>query len=196
MKKEKDYKYKVFSIGYGDGGWIKDSKATNLFDESDIVVFPGGADIQPEIYGEKAGRHTGGWAENDDRHINFYKRCIEQNKYMVGICRGHQLINALQPKGKLIQHVTNHHGGHMIKTAKGEEMLTNSIHHQMVYPWNMDKNTYTILGWCEGNSTCYLDGDDKQNKFPVEAYTKEGLIIEPEIIFLNKVRALTVQFHP
>ena len=74
--------------------------------------------------------------------------------------------------------------------------MTNSIHHQMVYPWNMDKDSYVLLGYTLGESTCYLDGDDKENQFPAEAYTSRGEVIEPEIIFLPKVRALTVQFHP
>jgi len=195
-KNELDTKFKTYSVGHGDGYWIDNSKET-LWEEANIVIFPGGADINPAIYNEKVGSRTSFWEDNDARHIEYYNRAIKDGKYIIGICRGAQLMCGMQNKigGKLIQHVTGHHGNHAVKTYDGLELESNSIHHQMLYPWNMPKDSYKVLGWTEGISECYLNGDNKQNSFPDFALIKDK-VIEPEFVWFPKIRGLAVQGHP
>lgn len=64
----------------------------------------------------------------------------------------------------------------------------------MCYPWDVDG--YKLLGWSEDVSGSYLNGWNQQIEFPDIAKTAEGRIIEPEIIWYNKSRALGIQFHP
>ncbi len=98
--------------------------------------------------------------------------------------------------GKLIQHVSNHQGSHDCKTLTGDIIHTNSIHHQMCYPWNLPEDEYVVVSWTEGNSTCYLNGNDDEILFPDIALTENGEVIEPEIIWYPKKRWLGVQWHP
>jgi len=194
--KVKESKFKTFSVGHGDGYWIENSRETE-WDDANIVIFPGGADINPAIYNEKAGHRTSFWEDTDERHMAYYKRAVKDGKYIIGICRGAQLMCAMQNEigGKLIQDVRNHHGNHDITTHDGLTLVTNSIHHQMLYPWNMPKDKYKVLGWTEGLSKSYLDGNDKQNVFPDFAKINDN-VIEPEIVWFPGIRGLAIQFHP
>jgi len=105
-------------------------------------------------------------------------------------------LQTVMAGGKLVQHVTNHHHHHTCKTIDGDTIITNSIHHQMCYPWDLPTDEYIVLSWTEGISNTYLDGWDQEIKFPDIALTNEGKVIEPEIIWYPKKRWLGVQFHP
>ena len=70
----------------------------NLYD---LIVFTGGADIHPSIYGEK-NTHSHCNIGRDKREIFVYRMAKKWNIKMFGICRGHQFLNALTG-GKLIQ---------------------------------------------------------------------------------------------
>lgn len=189
-------KLKTYTVGYGDDGfWIDNSVNTNNIMEADILVIPGGLDINTSLYGELRGSYTGHPSkERDNKEIEAFKIAQERGIFIIGICRGAQLGCVLSG-GKLIQHVNNHSGNHICKTYDGDTILTNSIHHQMMYPWNMNKEDYDLLSWTEGLSNTYLDGNDQENEFPEEAKTDNG-IIEPEIIWCKNTRSLLVQWHP
>lgn len=194
MSKQKELK--AYSVGMGDSDWIKNCKETT-YEDADIVVFPGGADINPAIYNENVGVRTSFHNFIDDKHIQIYKQALNDGKYIIGICRGAQLMCGMQSDigGKLIQHVTNHSGTHLVNTISGRKMLTNSIHHQMLYPWNMPKDSYQLIGQTLGKSECYLNGDNKENEFPDFAKIN-GKVIEPEIVWFPRIRGLAIQFHP
>lgn len=192
----KEKKLKVYTIGgWNDGHWIDNTKKAESYDEADIIIFPGGNDIAPELYGEKASMFTQSPIyKRDDKEIYFYNRAVKDGKFIIGICRGNQLLTVLNG-GKLIQHVTHHHQSHTCKTIDGKPIYTNSIHHQMAYPWNMDKRDYKLIAWTEGISEIYLNGENTDVEFPTEAFN-EGKVIEPEIIYFPNTKCLGIQFHP
>jgi putative glutamine amidotransferase len=105
---------------------------TSLIENSDIVLFLGGADISPEIYGE-INTYSITDVARDEVEINDYRLAKSLEIPMMGICRGHQLLNALEG-GKLIQHlIPAHRGSHEISFLNNSEIWwVNSLHHQGV----------------------------------------------------------------
>jgi putative glutamine amidotransferase len=88
----------------------------------DIVIFLGGADVSPEFYREEMKWWCGA---TDLRYDLFQDRilmsAIEQKVKVLGICRGHQLVNAALG-GKLYQDIeieTKHPHNHYV-TVDGE----------------------------------------------------------------------------
>lgn len=192
MKKKKEITYYA---EYGrDGDWIDNSKRVFKLEEADILVLQGGCDWYPGYYNEKPNSSGGWYNKNRDEveHV-LYKKAIELGIFIVGLCRGAQGICLFQEGGKLVQDM-HHPGGHTVHTEEGN-IFTNSMHHQLMYPWNIKKEEYKILGWTLGLSNSYTGEDDKELDFPEEAYI-DGSIIEPEIIWFPKVKGLAIQFHP
>lgn len=69
--------------------------------QADAVVFLGGTDVSPEIYGQKPHPKTQHPDRRRDMHeVEVYKSAFKLPK--IGICRGGQLLNVLNG-GKLIQ---------------------------------------------------------------------------------------------
>jgi len=62
--------------------------------ELDGLVLQGGSDISPYVYGEKPIRPE--WAGDPPRdryELELLARCMDTGKPVLGVCRGHQLIN-------------------------------------------------------------------------------------------------------
>lgn len=193
MKKQ----LKRYTEGFGDDGdWIDNTIRVNNIKDADIVIIPGGVDIDTLLYNEPRGMFTQQPSlGRDEREIKALKTAYNEGKTGVLICRGAQLGTALAG-GKLIQHVNHHMGTHDCKTLDDEIIETNSIHHQMCYPWDLPQDEYIVLSWTESLSDIYLNGYNQDIVFPEIAITDEGKIIEPEIIWYPKKRWLAIQFHP
>ncbi len=93
--------------------------------------------------------------------------------------------------GKLVQNCINHalHETHSIKNGDKEFQVT-STHHQMQYPYNLNKGDYTLL-YTSLRSHYY------------EGYDIDGHLImalgEPEIVLYHKKglpKCLAIQGHP
>jgi len=116
-----------------------------LRDWADVIFFPGGSDICPSIYLEDNTYSKVNAPNRDIREILFHRIAKRKGLPMVGICRGHQLINALRG-GHLTQDLTHEYPGidhpawHELENVKKGSMMemafpyemTNSIHHQAV----------------------------------------------------------------
>lgn len=151
-----------------------------------ILILHGGADISPSIYGAKPNKYT--LADEtpsfrDRTELNLAKKAIEMGVPIFGICRGAQLLCAMNG-GKLVQHVTGHHGNHRIETNDGEVIKTNSAHHQMMFPGDTE---HELIAWSNYKISKEYLGEDEE-KLPVEK--------EPEIIFFPKIKGLGIQGHP
>ena len=123
--------------------------------ELDAIVITGGVDMAPESYGEKPLRPE--WAgdkHRDDYEIALVKAALKYDKPILGICRGHQVLNVAlggtlfqdvrsQHPGSLHHRIFdvyegNHHeltlerGGALAKLYGVSEGMINSVHHQAV----------------------------------------------------------------
>ena len=76
-------------------------------EKADGLLVPGGADVDPALYGcENAGSVDFSRAE-DERELRLIRRFLDEKKPILGICRGSQLLcTALG--GTLRQHIEGH----------------------------------------------------------------------------------------
>ena len=183
---------KVFVVGpsIGYSRFIENCELVDDQEEAQIVLFTGGEDINPELYGKK--RHPSTWftRSRDRAEVKAFNK-MRTDQLAVGICRGLQLFTALNG-GILVQDCDNHAGcgRHLITNGKDTYSIT-SIHHQMVYPFDMDPSYYDVLYWSEGIST-YYEGDG----IDPELLKKYG---EPEIVVYHRPGfpvCLGIQGHP
>ena len=183
-------------IGNGDSIAPFDQVFNNAHDISikgmqgvDALIFWGGTDIHPSYYKEKMHIRSQANKDYSSRDIFEWKAmnyCKIHKIPMIGVCRGAQLMTAFVG-GKLIQHVTGHHGSHNIVTREGEIMTSTSSHHQMMYPFGVE---HQMLAWTPHNlSTTYENGEHKQ-------VLDMNVQVEPEIVFYPQVNGLAIQGHP
>lgn len=103
-------------------------------DEYDAVVFTGGADISPYLYGQGLHPSTHPDYARDLRELACLRR-IPRLKPKIGICRGGQLLNVYSG-GSLYQDVDHHRGGaHKAECLlTGKTLMVSSAHHQSMDP--------------------------------------------------------------
>lgn len=113
----------------------------DVYEQSSLIIFSGGEDINPQIYGEEnLFSHFN--TSRDRIELHILERALEDNKKILGVCRGHQLINAYLG-GKLIQDLNHskfyHAGYHNLEILKDDSVVNkfffdgvNSLHHQGV----------------------------------------------------------------
>jgi gamma-glutamyl-gamma-aminobutyrate hydrolase PuuD len=158
--------------------------------DADIVVFSGGTDVTPTIYGED-GYHQLTQASDKERdrvETAIYHAAVSKRKVIVGICRGAQLVNVLN-QGKLWQHVDNHTNCQhdlLYVNEKGERYLikVTSDHHQMMIPADHGK----IIGWTGRTSIKSTFHDDVPQGNEQDR--------DPEIVWYKRTKSLCFQPHP
>lgn len=170
---------------------IGDKEAIDLLLSSvDGILIPGGADIDPSLYGEE----SEGLSQKTNKDQDLFQkdiilRALDMHKCIMGICRGHQIVNVTLG-GKLFQDIpsqvpnatihkdisnayTTSHAirieeNSMLRQAVGSAMIkVNTLHHQAV----------RIPG-------C---------KLAASAWAEDGLIEATED---RERRIITVQWHP
>lgn len=102
----------------------------------DLVVFSGGEDISPEIYGEE---NIASYPNpmRDKEEIAIIDKFFGKSK-LYGICRGHQLLSAYVYGLKLVQHINPSHGSiHELDESFIGIKYVNSLHHQGVSLYNI-----------------------------------------------------------
>jgi GMP synthase-like glutamine amidotransferase len=162
------------------------------FDNIDCLVLWGGTDINASFYGQKP--HPRNQSRHDktlDARDTFEKKavllCKAKDIPILGICRGAQLLCAMAG-GKLIQDVHGHHSFHHLTTFDGKEILSNSCHHQMMYPFDVQ---HEMLAWtAQPRSRGHYQGEHFNDDVDMEGK------VEPEIVFFPELRGLAVQGHP
>lgn len=102
-------------------------------DDHDLVVFTGGADVNPVLYGERPLPGVQISPARDRQDVQAWK-FTDPKKPKVGICRGSQFGNVMCG-GRLWQDVDGHANGkgHMVKDLgkKNGYLPVSSTHHQM-----------------------------------------------------------------
>lgn len=193
-------------VGYGTGDVEpfdqiykrgKLCKSADDVRDCDALAIWGGADISPTIYGEPVGPRTGATAElsmRDQIEVEACKAAIDAGIPIIGICRGAQLLCALAG-GKLIQDVQNHAGpDHAITTNDGRSIITSSLHHQMMYPWDVE---HDLIAWSsEPRSHSYVGVDVGRMRHITDALGIEIAVMEPEVVYFPTIKGLAIQGHP
>jgi putative glutamine amidotransferase len=129
----------------------------------DGIMFTGGSDVDPALYGESPHPTTHVKPERDTAEMMLMRAAIAEGLPMLGICRGIQLM-AVAYGGRLHQHlpdVLGHHGHRPLHGPKfgehavrlrpgsrtagilGDVVMVNSFHHQGV----ADPGRLAATGW-------------------------------------------------
>lgn len=128
--------------------------------------------------------------------VKLFLKAKEAGLFIVGICRGAQLGCALSG-GILVQDVDGHGFSHRITTVDGDEFMASSLHHQMMYPWDVN---HKLLAWSSTPRSPDYQGitEDEWLKWPRKMYEelKNEDVIEPEIVYFPDLKCLAVQGHP
>ena len=170
----------------GYANWMQGTSFVDTIEEADLVVAPGGGDVDPRLYGAKKG-HRAAWGHTymeNDKELTDLRKAISLGKHIWGTCKGIQYGSCLS-SGSMIADIS-HPWMHEIKTEDGKKFVVNSMHHMMVYPFDLPKEDYRIIGWSENLSDHHHDADENEMNPPVE----------PEIIYFPKTKFLGTQWHP
>jgi GMP synthase-like glutamine amidotransferase len=162
-------------------------------DEADVIVWTGGSDIDPVIYGQHQIKETYTNPSRDEIEIKLYNRVVNKGKLLVGICRGGQLLNALNG-GKMYQDVNGHGGTHPITChLTDREVIVSSVHHQMMIP----ADDAMVIASCSPRGLPYpvrkygVDlGNEYSHKW--DHKTKEDY----EVLYYESTNSFCFQPHP
>lgn len=192
----------LFSLGID---FIQPDNEKWELEEDQVLLFEGGTDVNPSIYGEAKGKWT---QESDDPRDKHEIKIIEEAKKkgipMIGVCRGAQLLCVMNG-GSLIQHVKEKHNKTHIMTAvvpqhkrikKSEtEIWVVSAHHQLMNPYVLEKDKWVSYGYHPDTSP-YLYFDQHDNKMGQILHQKFPNFKEQEIVWFPETRSLCIQGHP
>ena len=126
-----------------------------FLDLCDGLVLSGGADIDPARYGQIDEGLCGGISPlRDEVEISLCRRAVERDMPVLGICRGHQILNVAlggtmyqdlkvqqgttfehmvpNPVGGMVHEVAIVPGSPLAALQGAETMMVNSRHHQAV----------------------------------------------------------------
>jgi putative glutamine amidotransferase len=140
------------------------------------LLLAGGGDVCPDIYGENVKCENGSYCrERDEFELSLFRAFHILKKPILGICRGHQIINVALG-GTLFQDISGHTDishtvslqGKMLSLAQKETVKVNSYHHQAI--------------------------KDLGRGLVVSAFSEDGVIEGVDLIEESFVRG--VQFHP
>lgn len=157
-------------------------------EDCDLVVFTGGSDVSPLLYGHKKHPLTHTSPSRDSSDTVAYHRAKQLGKPMVGICRGSQFLHVMNG-GSLWQDVDGHatvRGHYARNKSDGRVVLVTSTHHQMMMP---NKGEVILSGYQTD-----LTHRDANPQGRIIRSTKPG--IEPEAIWHKETASLCFQPHP
>lgn len=174
-----------------DKGW---EVTQRLMDCVDGVLFSGGNDIDPLLFGEKTTGKTGPvMPERDQQELFMLRTLLEETKKpILGICRGIQLINVALG-GTLIQHIPD----------EGLTAHTLPMYPRQVPSHRVDIQEGTLLYDLVGttklpvNSFHHMAVKDLAPRLKVTARSEDGVIEAVELTENPDGRFfLGVQWHP
>lgn len=154
------------------------SSDDTVLDRLDAVVFAGGADLDPGLYGEQAHAETTGLRpERDAAEAPLMRAALDRDLPTLGICRGMQLMSVVSG-GTLVQHlpdVVGHerhrpapgvYGLHDVRLAPGsrahtilgERVSVPSYHHQGL----ADAGKLDVTGWADDETPEAVEHPDRR----------------------------------
>ena len=180
---------KIYVVG-GDtyyASWINNHVIVDNIEEADIVLFTGGEDVDPSLYGKEKHPTTYSNIKRDLAEKAEFEK-IKPNQLALGICRGSQLLAVLNG-GILIQDCSGHAIYETHEIYNGETIVDiTSTHHQMQYPFHLSRKDYDLLYYTKNRRSPYYEGDGVLD-----------VPYEPEIVYYHvegNPLSLAIQGHP
>ena len=182
---------KVYVVGGAIGytRFLDNVELVNNLADAEVVIFTGGSDVDPSLYGKRAHITTYSCPSRDKEEKAIFEQ-ISKDQLVVGICRGSQFLCVMNG-GILVQDCAGHAIGrtHAINSETEVYEIT-STHHQMQYPYDLPSEYYDIL-FKSHVGACY-SGDG----INADIIRELG---EPEIVLYHcpdKPKCLAIQGHP
>jgi putative glutamine amidotransferase len=157
----------------------------------DGLLFPGGGDVSPLIFGEETLRQVTQMSrELDYFEIEMVKEAVNQHKPVFGICRGIQLINVALG-GTLIQDIVSQRNSSLCH-YQSSDADRDVVHHVFI---EKDTWAYGIFGRdkFDVNSFHHQAVKDLAPGLKVSAAASDGII---EAIESKELGVFAVQWHP
>lgn len=183
---------KVYVVGGSlrYSSFIKECEVVDDIKSAQVVIFTGGEDVSPSMYGCRKHKKTNCNKVRDEEEKKIFER-IRKDQLVLGICRGSQFLCVMNG-GILVQDVPGHATGRTHEITNGEMAYQiTSTHHQMQYPYVLNEKEYSVLYWSSLNAGNY-EGDKVDGNIIME----KG---EPEIVLYKKKgnpTCLAIQGHP
>jgi putative glutamine amidotransferase len=188
-----------------------------LYTKLDGILFAGGNDIDPKLYGEEASEYTTDVSvKRDEIEVMLMEWTLRDRKPLLGICRGAQLWNALRG-GSLYQNIstdistaTDHdistklenleHLAHALKideASRFAEIISsttinaNSHHHQAI---KMIGKGIKACGWAEDGIIEVIEADDDSYAIGLQCHPESLQDVEPkwDLVFKSFIDSATV----
>ncbi|MDQ6675062.1 MAG: gamma-glutamyl-gamma-aminobutyrate hydrolase family protein [Chloroflexota bacterium] len=181
-----------------------------LLERLDGIVFPGGADVDPALYGQAREPKTEVVAELDRLELAVARRAIDSDVPTLGICRGQQLLNVAMG-GSLIQHLDDHRqpgdrtaltqgltvtpGSRLADVFAATSLAVNHMHHQAVKDVAPGLQA---VAWAEDGTIEGLESHDHAWLLMVQFHPEElvGFHEPSQRLFNAFVEACRVRSHP
>lgn len=175
-----------FRMAKDFAGSCIENRPDTIENSVDLVLFTGGEDVSPYLYGEEPHVRTFFNPQRDAQEAQVYRMAKDKGIPCLGICRGAQFLNVMN-KGRMVQNVTGHTSNHDMHIPGGSTIHVTSTHHQMMDP----AENAVMLGWADGISTEYSGLKDFQ-----PCMSDDNRVMEPEVLWYEKSKDLCVQYHP
>lgn len=150
---------------------------------ADLVVFTGGPDVDPALYGQTPHESTKVSPDRDKADLELYALCLEKGIPMFGVCRGAQFLHVMNG-GELYQDIDNHYQDHMIYDPVEHRVIqkVSSVHHQM----------------CIRNKkmTVIAENGDARERWLNASQFESGKFMDVEGFWYRDTCCLGVQGHP
>lgn len=154
--------------------------------DADMILYTGGADVNPILYGENKLDVTSCDSRQDKADGDTYLEAKKLGKFQVGICRGAQLLNVMN--GGILWQDVNHHAGrnhNVTDVITKKTFEVSSLHHQAVVLTGKGK----LLAWTELS-------DRKLSSKGAWTAKSGKMSLDVEAFFYPETRSLGVQWHP
>jgi putative glutamine amidotransferase len=167
----------------------------SIFDRLDAVVISGGGDIDPQRYGAERSLYTAGIDTGRDAvEIQLAQWAVEENKPLLAICRGHQILNVALG-GTLNQDIQDTLPGTLRHDAPSDDWFARTVHDVSV---TSGSKLHAALGGEETklvvNSLHHQALDRVADALTVVACAVDGIVEGVEIP--DRRFAIGVQWHP
>lgn len=165
-------------------------------EDADLVVFVGGEDVSPELYGEWCHPTTSPSYYRDESEMEVFQFAREIGLPMAGICRGAQFLNVMNG-GTLWQDVDGHaiggtHTAYLIGNLVPVEV--SSTHHQMMRP-NYANNDVHILMTATESKEKHNMSRLVDREYPISHYPSKRTE-DIEAVYYENNNCLCFQPHP
>lgn len=165
--------------------------------DAEVVIFQGGSDVSPYLYGAEINPRTNTNPKRDQFEFACYK--ATRGLFRIGICRGAQFLNVMNG-GWLWQHVDGHGGPHkaiyQYTTPNGAivkqyyQQIT-STHHQLIHP-----NEKTADVWCTASQSTLREMGQRTDGEITTMALEGDHRSDVEVCYYRNTQSLCFQPHP